>query len=41
MEKGYFILLMEVDMKEILEMIKQKEKEYFIIQMEIEKWEII
>ena len=41
MEKGYFILLMEVDMKENLEMIKQKEKEYFIIQMEIEKWEII
>ena len=32
---------MEIDMKEIGKMIKNKEKEYIILIMVIEKWEII
>ena len=41
MEKEFFILMMEIDMKVILKMIKRKEKEFIIIIMEIGKWEII
>ena len=35
-EKEIFIIMMEIDMKEIGEMIKKKEKEFIIIVMEIE-----
>ena len=41
MEKEYYILKMEIDMKEILIMINKKEIEYCIIKKVIEKWEII
>ena len=35
MEKEYFIIMMEINMKVNGKMIKLKEKEYFIIIMEI------
>ena len=31
----YYIIIMEIDMKEIIKMVKKMEKEYFIIKMEI------
>ena len=41
MEKEYIIIMMVIDMKEILKMVKEKEKEYIILIMVIEVWEII
>ena len=41
MEKEYIIIMMMIDMKEILKMVKEKEKEYIILIMVIEVWEII
>ena len=40
MEKEFIILIMEIDMKEIIEVIKGKEKVFIIIIMVIEKWVI-
>ena len=40
-EKEFIILIMEIDMKEILKMVKEMEEELCIIQMEIGKWVII
>ena len=40
-EKVYIIGLMEIDMKEILKMIKEKVKVYIIGMMEIDQWVIM
>ena len=40
-EKEFIIIMMVINMKVILEMIKEKEKEFIIIIMVIEKWVII
>ena len=39
--KGIFIMQMEIDMKVILEIIKEKVKLFIIMQMVIEEWVII
>ena len=41
MEKEFIIGVMVIDLKEILEMVKEMERELCIIMMEIEKWGII
>ena len=38
---NFYISIMVIDMKEILEMIKEKEKEFIIIIMVIDQWVII
>ena len=40
-DKEFIIIIMVIDMKVIIDLVKKKEKEFFIIILVIEKWVII